>query len=134
MAAPARSDGASIAVHLPRRPSAPGDARSLVRLNLGGVLTKDLLDDVLVVISELVTNAVLYGQGEIGLSLSYDEHRVAGEVTDEGAGFADEPQRPRDPSRIGGNGLFMVGRIADRWGRRDGAANVWFEIAVPGGR
>ena len=130
----ARSEGAGIAVRLPRRPSAPGDARSLVRMSLGGVMAEDLLEDVLVVISELVTNAVLYGEGEIALSLSYDERCVTGEVADEGAGFGGETQRPRDPARIGGNGLFMVGRIADRWGQRDGAANVWFEIAVPGAR
>ncbi len=122
-------EGARFAVRLKRRPSSVGDARRLVRSRLGGALSKETLDDVLVVVSELVTNAVLYGKGDVALSVRCDGGHVAGEVSDQGAGFAGR-QRSHDPTRIGGNGLFMVGRIADRWGLRGGEATVWFEIPL----
>ncbi|HUR87278.1 MAG TPA: ATP-binding protein [Solirubrobacteraceae bacterium] len=114
---------------LKRRPSAVGDARRLVRKRLGSALSKETLDDLLVVVSELVTNAVLYGRGDVGLSVRCDGKHVAGEVSDQGAGFV-EQQRAHDPTRVGGNGLFMVGRIADSWGLRGGETNVWFEIPL----
>ena len=122
------SEEARVAVRLKRHPGAVGDARSILRSNLGTVLAKETLDDVLIVVSELVTNAVLYGQGDgIALSVACDAQRVTGEVSDQGTGF-EQQQHARDPRRVGGNGLFMVGRIADSWGLREGASQVWFEI------
>lgn len=120
-----------IALRLTRRSGAAGDARRAVRRRFEGLLGTETLEDVLVVVSELVTNAVLYGRGDIDLWMACDSSRVKGQVADEGTGFA-HGHEIRDPTRIGGNGLFMVDSIAERWGLRDGPTQVWFEI--PAGR
>jgi signal transduction histidine kinase len=52
--------------------------------------------------------------------------RVA--VVDSGPGFA-ASERPSSPGVDGGFGLFLVDRIADRWGTDgEGATTVWFEL------
>jgi anti-sigma regulatory factor (Ser/Thr protein kinase) len=60
--------------------------------------------------------------------VTIDRGRVRVEVADPGAGF--EPQ-PRDDemNRPGGWGLYLVDRIADRWGVvRNRMNRVWFEL------
>jgi anti-sigma regulatory factor (Ser/Thr protein kinase) len=91
-----------------------------------------VLDDIRLLVSELVTNAVRHADarsaGEVGLDVTIDRGRVRVEVADPGAGF--EPQ-PRDDemNRPGGWGLYLVDRIADRWGVvRNHLNRVWFEI------
>jgi len=49
------------------------------------------------------------------------------EVADHGPGFAAAPGRP-DAEDIGGRGLFLVDRLADRWGTAEGGTRVWFEL------
>jgi anti-sigma regulatory factor (Ser/Thr protein kinase) len=125
------TDGAegrsSLTVRLPRDPAAAAAARRVVRTRFGQFLTGDTLDDVLLVISELVSNAVLHGTGDIELRVTYDGRRISGDVADQGAGFA-RPTHRRAPGQIGGNGLHIVDRVASCWGIHDHAAHVWFEI------
>jgi anti-sigma regulatory factor (Ser/Thr protein kinase) len=118
----------SLTLRLPRDLAAGAAARRVVRTRFGRFLTGDTLDDVLLVISELVSNAVLHGTGDIELRLTYDGRRITGEVADDGAGFA-LPARRRPPGQIGGHGLRIVDSIASCWGIHDRAAHVWFEIA-----
>ncbi len=82
--------------------------------------------------SELVTNAVLHGIGTIELRMQADEHRVTGEVIDEGGGFACLMRKEGAPDDLGGWGLSIVGALAESWGVRAGATHVWFTIPVPG--
>jgi anti-sigma regulatory factor (Ser/Thr protein kinase) len=105
------------------------EARHAVTACFEPVLGEETLDDVLLVVSELVTNALLHGHGEIGLRMALEAQQVTGVVTDEGAAFDTTPPN-RDPTRIGGHGLFIVGRVSERWGVGDDAAHVWFEIAA----
>jgi anti-sigma regulatory factor (Ser/Thr protein kinase) len=111
------------------RPTAAAEARAAVTSCFDGLLSADKLDDLLLVVSELVTNSVLHGHGEIDMRVSSDGKIVSGAVTDEGRGF-DWHASPRDPRRIGGNGLHIVGRVSEQWGLGDGATSVWFEIRV----
>jgi anti-sigma regulatory factor (Ser/Thr protein kinase) len=117
-------------VRLPRDPAAGAAARRVVRTRLGHVVTGDTLDDVLLVVSELVSNAVLHGRGDIELRLGYDGSRVTGDVVDQGAGFV-RPVHRRAHGQIGGNGLHIVDRVTSCWGIHDDAAHVWFEIPAP---
>ena len=95
------------------------------------------MDDVLLVVSELATNAFLHGVGDVELRVAFDGRCVIGNVADAGTGFTCAP-REQPHTRIGGNGLYLVERLASRWGVDEGTARVWFEIparrpAVPAG-
>jgi anti-sigma regulatory factor (Ser/Thr protein kinase) len=58
-----------------------------------------------------------------------DDVRV--EVIDHGEGFVPSP-RAGDVQDPGGFGLFLVGRLADRWGvEADDTTCVWFELGRP---
>ena len=88
-----------------------------------------MLDDVLLVVSELVTNAVRHGRGEVALQVAWDDGLVSGQVSDDGAGV-DAGVRARPSGRVGGHGLLVVDQGADDWGVRAGSAHVWFEIST----
>jgi hypothetical protein len=48
------------------------------------------------------------------------------EITDRGSGFT---PRPRDPSQIGGYGLYLLNQAAADWGvEHSGGSTLWFEI------
>jgi two-component sensor histidine kinase len=114
-----------ITVTLPRDHGAPGRARALLR-NYADGLDRDRLDTAVLLISELVTNAVLHGTGEIRLLIDVGrggDARFA--VCDEGGGT---PVVRPDPGPDGGWGLRLVGQLARRWGVRPGRTQVWFEL------
>jgi len=121
----------NIAVRLPRDRATAAAARRLLRTRLGPVVPEETLDDALIVVSELVSNAVVHGSGEIELRIAFDGTRLTGDVADEGRGFV-RPQGDRAPDPADANGLYLVERIASAWGVHDGCAQVWFEI--PGRR
>lgn len=89
------------------------------------------MDDVLLVVSELATNALLHGSGDIELRIAFDGRCVTGAVADAGTRFTRAP-REQPHTRIGGNGLYLVERLTTRWVGHEGTASVWFEI--PGRR
>jgi anti-sigma regulatory factor (Ser/Thr protein kinase) len=82
-------------------------------------------------VSELVTNAVLHAGTEVEVSLDFDETGVNVEVADS------NPHLPviRDHSTEAGTGrgLHVVDQMASRWGARniDTGKVVWFEIRNP---
>jgi anti-sigma regulatory factor (Ser/Thr protein kinase) len=120
---------AGFAISLPRTTAAAAHARRAVTSGFADVLGEESLDDVLLVVSELVTNALLHGQGDIKLRIFLDAQRVTGAVSDEGCAFTGGALAP-DPARIGGHGLYIVGRLAERWGQDDAPTKVWFEISA----
>jgi two-component sensor histidine kinase len=115
---------APITVTLPRDPGAPRRARALLREH-ARVLDSERLDSAVLLISELVTNAVLHGSGEIRLTIDVhgDDARFA--VADEGGGT---PAVRETPGPEGGWGLRLVGQLASRWGVLEPRTQVWFEI------
>lgn len=119
----------ALAAPIDRNASAAAQARRLVTTQFGDRLGEETLDDLLLVVSELVSNALLHGSGDIELRMAIDSRHVTGSVVDEGAGFEREP-RAHDPARVGGHGLYLVGRIAERWGMGHGPTSVWFQIPV----
>jgi anti-sigma regulatory factor (Ser/Thr protein kinase) len=115
------------------------DAPSAVRDALrerGGHLPVALREDLLLLLTEVVTNAVRHSgagdQAQIEVDMKEESDCVRVEVTDTGAGF-DRPRRVEpDLSRTGGLGLVLVDRLSRRWGTRHTAkgSHVWFEVAV----
>jgi anti-sigma regulatory factor (Ser/Thr protein kinase) len=98
-----------------------------------GALPGEVREDVLLLMTELVTNSVRHAGVEADQSLLVEvlqgPQRVRVAVVDPGSGFTRvQPRFRSDPS--GGWGLFLVDRIADRWGVDSEASGtrVWFEI------
>jgi two-component sensor histidine kinase len=86
------------------------------------------LTDVLLVVSELVANAVEHGEGAIELRIELDDQHVRGEVADEGPGFEPAAHWQRFEITLHG-GLPIVGRLAERWGVCNDTSRVWFGVA-----
>ncbi len=117
----------AVALRLAREAAAATVARRFSRAQLGLRVAAATLEDVVLVVSELVSNAVLHGSGEIELRLAFDGEHVAGDVRDDGGGFS--PHLPSRPSaRVGGNGLYLVRRLTVRCGVDEASSRVWFEI------
>jgi|tagenome__1003787_1003787.scaffolds.fasta_scaffold20817634_2 anti-sigma regulatory factor (Ser/Thr protein kinase) len=116
-----------IELALPRDASAAAIARRRIREQLDAVLDAQRLAELMLVISELVTNAVEHGQGAIRMRLVVVEGKVTGEVIDAGEGF-EHQVREVGFDELRGRGLVLVEAITSRWGVHDGTTHVWFEI------
>jgi anti-sigma regulatory factor (Ser/Thr protein kinase) len=120
--------GTALSLELPRMPDAPGMARRQLVECFGAALDEDKLQTAKLLTSELVTNALLHGEGSITLLADLDQDRLLVEVIDEGEGI-NRPRVDRYPDRIGGYGLWIVEHESSRWGTHAGATRVWFELA-----
>ncbi|MEO3975965.1 SpoIIE family protein phosphatase [Streptomyces sp. CAU 1734] len=117
---------------LPREPRSVGRARELSRALLTSWDLEPLIDTVELLVSELVTNALRYGEGEIRLRLLRDRTLVC-EVWD--AGLVQPRRRRARDTDEGGRGLQLVGLLSAAWGSRrtPRGKTVWFELALPDG-
>ncbi|GAA3391381.1 SpoIIE family protein phosphatase [Streptomyces roseoviridis] len=117
---------------LPREPRSVGRARELARAQLTGWELEPLVDTVELLVSELVTNALRYGEGEIRLRLLRDRTLVC-EVWD--AGLVQPRRRRAKDTDEGGRGLQLVGLLSAAWGSRrtPRGKTVWFELPLPDG-
>ena len=84
--------------------------------------------DVMLLVSELVSNAVRHTRCErfeVRLEVAPDRLRI--EVHDGGDGFV--PKIAPSDDGTGGYGMFIVDRLADRWGvERDPSGVIWIEL------
>jgi two-component sensor histidine kinase len=114
-------------IDIPRDPSAPAAARAAVR-GLSGTLDADVLADTTLLVSELVSNSVKYGEGAVQLRVrTRGTHHVRVEVLDDGDGFA-PGERRRSRFASGGFGLKLVEQLSSSWGIHTARTHVWFEI------
>ncbi|MFD3543668.1 SpoIIE family protein phosphatase [Streptomyces sp. NPDC058662] len=113
--------------------TAPGRARRFARRALSRWGLEELSDSLELLVSEVVTNAVRYAERPVTLRLLRTDV-LRCEVGD------DSPQLPRQrrarDTDEGGRGLFLVNRVARRWGatRLSSGKVVWFELALPPGQ
>jgi|SRR4051794_11552863 len=126
----------SLRLELAGGPDAAAEARHALD-GLGGRLGPQVMEDVRLLVSELVTNSVRHGgagpSDSVGLEISVTEGRVHVEVRDPGNGFPDRPTPSPDAIQGRGFGLYLVDQLADRWGVADpGASCVWFEFDEAG--
>ncbi|MFE5724151.1 SpoIIE family protein phosphatase [Streptomyces erythrochromogenes] len=111
--------------------TAPGRARRFARRALTRWGLEELSDSLELLVSEVVTNAVRYAERPVTLRLLRTDV-LRCEVGD------DSPQLPRQrrarDTDEGGRGLFLVNRLARRWGatRLSSGKVVWFELPLPG--
>ncbi|WP_254392007.1 SpoIIE family protein phosphatase [Streptomyces buecherae] len=126
---------------LPREPRSVGRARELACQQLREWGLEALVDTTELLVSELVTNALRYGElgvppakqgGEIRVRLLLDRGLVC-EVWDGGL-VQPRRRRARDTDE-GGRGLQLVGLLSAAWGSRrtPRGKTVWFELALPSG-
>ncbi|MEW2290069.1 SpoIIE family protein phosphatase [Streptomyces sp. NPDC047841] len=116
---------------LPREPRSVGRAREYARGQLLSWDLEPLVDTTELLVSELVTNALRYGEGDIRLRLLLDRTLVC-EVWDSGL-VQPRRRRARDTDE-GGRGLQLVGLLSAAWGSRrtPRGKTVWFELPLPG--
>jgi anti-sigma regulatory factor (Ser/Thr protein kinase) len=115
---------------LPKTVEAPALARRAVR-ELDDRLPADVMEDAVLLISELVSNGVKYGgEGQITLQIEGDADRLRAEIVDQGSGFEPQSRAKREMTLAdeGGWGLHLVETLADDWGVHEGSTHVWFEI------
>ncbi|MDX3458176.1 SpoIIE family protein phosphatase [Streptomyces sp. ME02-8801-2C] len=115
---------------LPREPRSVGRAREYTRTQLTAWGLEALIDTTELLVSELVTNALRYGEGEIRLRLLLDRMLVC-EVWD--AGLVQPRRRRARDTDEGGRGLQLVGLLSAAWGSRrtPRGKTVWFELPLP---
>nr|WP_307818969.1 SpoIIE family protein phosphatase [Streptomyces sabulosicollis] len=143
---------ASARVSLPGTPLAASAARRFVRAALADWaalevpaadrVTDQVADEAVLLVSELVTNAVVHAGTAVEVSCALDVSDREGEppslvveVTDRHPTRVvrgDPPDADEPPEYAGGHGLRLVAEIAESWGTtyRRASKSVWFQMAV----
>jgi anti-sigma regulatory factor (Ser/Thr protein kinase) len=135
---PGAADG--FAIELAGGVDASAAARRAV-IDRGPELAEPLQGDVLLLVSELVTNAVLHGrvgpEDSLRLECRSSVDRLKFLVSDPGTELLSNGGPPvRGPGRrngeVSGWGLYLVEQVAERWGivAAPPGTCVWFEVAV----
>ncbi|WP_171112163.1 SpoIIE family protein phosphatase [Streptomyces sp. Z423-1] len=115
---------------LPPDPAVVTTARALSLRQLANWGLDDLDFTTELIVSELVTNAIRYGTGPVGLRLIHDRGLIC-EVSD---GSSTAPHlRYAYETDEGGRGLFLIAQLAHRWGTRYSARGktIWTEQTIP---
>ncbi|GGN31372.1 hypothetical protein GCM10012285_01050 [Streptomyces kronopolitis] len=117
-----------------RLPDAVMHARRFTARTLRSWGVTDEVDVALLVVSELVTNAIAHTQGEVRLDLTLAADRLRVAVNDA------SPRAPAKPASVdweatGGRGLLLVEAMSASWGSvpLSGGKQVWSEISLPPG-
>jgi anti-sigma regulatory factor (Ser/Thr protein kinase) len=110
-------------------PEAAGAARGALH-RLDDELEPPVVETMRLLVTELIANSVKHADAlTVGLKVLVGRSAVLVEVTDEGPGFLPRG-RFKGQDETSGWGLYLVERLADRWGvGRDGdTTRVWFEL------
>jgi anti-sigma regulatory factor (Ser/Thr protein kinase) len=105
-----------------------GQARQHTRYALEPYADAETLDNIELVVSELVTNAVRHGPGEVITlrMVTGPDGCISGEVVDQGHGVVAIREQGLDTA--GGLGLPIVDALASEWGVYPGSTHVWFRF------
>ena len=118
-----------LSLQLDSEPEAATRARRAIDDRFARSLPKQLVVDLMTVVSELVNNAVTHGPGtpvKLRLKGGRAGDSVRGEVADDGVGRI----AMREIDGIGGGfGLHIVDALVDRWGVYEGSTRVWFQMS-----
>ncbi|MEX2290538.1 MAG: ATP-binding protein [Mycobacteriales bacterium] len=120
-------DGAELVL-----PPVPGSVHSARRFVLARcrqlVVDPGTAEDLVLLTSEVVTNAIIHGRSEVRLRVLAGQGRLRIEVADENSRH---PQLPgEDADALDGRGVRILDELAARWGVRDEryGKTVWFEL------
>ena len=129
MSSSASSVDDGLSVRLRGGPEAASRARRALS-KLRADIDPPLMETLRLLVTELVSNSVRHAQSEtVVLKILVGRSAVLTEVTDEGPGF-DPASTPEPGTDESGWGLFLVERLAHRWGvnQSDDETRVWFEL------
>ncbi|WP_181797797.1 SpoIIE family protein phosphatase/ATP-binding protein [Streptomyces sp. WELS2] len=115
---------------VPSDPAAVSTVRSSVTRRLADWGLEELAFTTELILSELVTNAIRYGRGPIGVRLLRDRTLIC-EVSDRST--TSPHLRYAASTDEGGRGLFLVAQLAERWGTRytPHGKVIWAEQPLP---
>ena len=120
----------------PRTLEAAGKARGFLREVLSSRIPPQVLDDVILMTSELAVNGVRHVPAPEGdwleVLVDYGDDVLKVSVRDPGKDFATKDGL-HSSGEVGGWGLSLVSSLSSRWGvapEPDGTA-VWFEVDRP---
>jgi DNA-binding NarL/FixJ family response regulator len=126
-----------VSIRLPHELLSAGEARRFAAQVVVDWQFDTVLDDTLLVVSELAANALTHADSALELRMSHSSNILRVEVTDDGAGTP-EPQ-PESTTEEHGRGLHLVDHLTTAWGMREtpgagkGAGKmVWAELTRPG--
>jgi phosphoserine phosphatase RsbU/P len=108
--------------------SSASTARRVVEAAVDGTTLQPRLDEALLLVTELVTNAIVHAGTRIELRVQTGIDALRVEVIDQSPGLL-APQPPSD-TREGGRGLLLLDAIATEWGTRHfgWGKSVWFAL------
>ena len=121
----------SFEVRLPPQPPSVAEARAQVRRLLTENDRDDLVETAVLLVSEVVTNALLHAGTDIDVAATLDDAGLRVEIGD---GSPHLPSRRRYAATAGtGRGLLMLESLVDDWGvtRHSKGKTVWFRISGP---
>jgi len=107
--------------------SAPRIARDWLADLVADDLNAERVTTAMLLASELVTNAVVHGEGPITVRAQLHSSGLSVEVINEGHGFHWALPEP-DRGQTEGWGLSIVAAESDRCGTVRGKSRVWFEL------
>ena len=120
---------------LPLHTGSAGAARRAVAdlLATWGFDDPDWTYDAVLVVSELVTNALMHGGGCVGIDVQAHDGAVAIGIAD-GSAVIPRP-RPSGGDASGGRGLRLVEALSEQWGveNHHGGKRVWVRLRRHGG-
>ena len=123
--------GKTVRLRLPCQASTPARARREIACWLNDFDCLERVDDVQLVVSELVTNAVLHAGTDVEIWLDVDPKRLVVAVSDFGPGLPE--RRDAGPEDDHGRGLNLVDSLSSAWGVEiaDPGTTVWCSLDRP---
>ena len=117
---------------LPPDGRSAGAARRTVKRALTDAGLDVMLDDALLLVTELVTNAVVHAGTDIELHIEVGPGSARVEVVDHSAGSLPVLQGDPEAPREGGRGIYLLDVLAREWGTRHfaGGKSVWFALGL----
>jgi anti-sigma regulatory factor (Ser/Thr protein kinase) len=117
---------------LPALGSSPSTARRVVEHIISEHRLEAVLDEALLLVTELVTNAVVHAGTDIDVQVDAGAEQLRVEVIDRTPGLLHVDSHLPSDQREGGRGLLLLDALATEWGTRhfSWGKSVWFSLAT----
>ncbi|MFF2506343.1 ATP-binding protein [Streptomyces sp. NPDC058067] len=90
------------------------------------------VESVVLCVSELVTNGVTHGAGDVSLRIRYRDNEIRVEVID--GSSVPATMRSTSEDDTSGRGLALVDALSSKWGASEDGRTTWCTFRIPAGR